>query len=371
MRAVVNATGTLLHTNLGRAPTEFAGARGYLSLESDLTDGRRGERGGAVRTALAKLCGADDALVVNNGAAALLLALTTVAAGRTVIVSRGELIEIGGSFRIPDIVEACGARIVEVGTTNRTSAADYRAAIDAECAAVLKVHTSNYRVVGFTKAAEVPELSGLGVPVVADIGSGLLDAQARWLPRPLPDWLREEPGARQTLAAGASLVVFSGDKLLGGPQAGIVVGDGDLVRRCARHPLARALRPGKLVLDTLMQTLDAYRDGDLRRIPLWRMALTDVDELARRAAVIAEGADVARVTAMDSVIGGGSVPGGTIPSVGLTLDDPRGERAAALRHRALPIVGRLAQGRLWLDLRTVDERDDREVRRALRELPAP
>jgi len=191
------------------------------------------------------------------------------------------------------------------------------------------------------------------------------------LPRPLPDWLREEPGARQTLAAGASLVVFSGDKLLGGPQAGIVVGDGDLVRRGARHPLARALRPGKLVLDTLMQTLDAYRDGDLRRIPLWRMALTDVDELARRAAVIAEGADVARVTAMDSVIGGGSVPGGTIPSVGLTLDDPRGERAATLRQRALPIVGRLAQGRLWLDLRTVDERDDREVRRALRELPAP
>jgi L-seryl-tRNA(Ser) seleniumtransferase len=368
LQPVINATGILLHTNLGRAPVDTPPIGGYASIELDLSDGRRGGRGASLREALAQSCGAEDALVVNNGAAALLLALTTAAAGRDVIVSRGELVEIGGSFRIPDVVEACGARIVEVGTTNRTRVADYADAIGEHTAALLKVHMSNYRIVGFTAQAEIAELARLGPPVIADLGSGLLDTAASWLPTPLPVWLRGEPGARQALGAGAEAVVFSGDKLLGGPQAGIVAGDAAFVGACARHPLARALRPGKLVLSSLMATIDAYLDGDVARIPFWRMALASTDELAARAAAVAARCPGASVVEMHSAPGGGSTPGMTIPSVGLAVRDPRGGAARALRQREVPVIGRVEGGLLLLDLRTVDPCHDDLIAAALLDL---
>ncbi len=270
LQGVINATGVLLHTNLGRAPLprpapDPAGSPlRYSNLEFDLVEGRRGSRHRHAAGLLARAAGADAALVVNNGAAAVLLVLAALAPGRSVVVSRGELVEIGGGFRIPDVLEQSGAQLVEVGTTNRTRVDDYRRALGDDPALILKVHQSNYRIVGFTETVAVEALAGLGPPVVADIGSGLLDAATPWLPGGPPSWLVGEPAARQTLANGAALVTFSGDKLLGGPQAGIIAGRRDLVDRCARHPLARALRPGSLVLEALHATVLAYlrREGD-------------------------------------------------------------------------------------------------------------
>jgi L-seryl-tRNA(Ser) seleniumtransferase len=357
LRPVVNATGVLLHTNLGRAPVAVHQPAGYTNLEFDLTTGGRGSRARHAAALLARSAGAEAALVVNNGAAAVLLALAALARGHGVIVSRGELVEIGGGFRVPEVMEQSGATLIEVGTTNRTHLRDYQAVLDAEPALVLKVHQSNYRVVGFTAAVDVRELSGLGPPVVVDLGSGLLDAATPWLSTGPPSWLAGEPAVRQTLAAGAALVTFSGDKLLGGPQAGVIAGRADLVAACARHPLARAMRPGSLVLSALQATALAYLRRDGEAIPFWRMASTSTDALRRRAEALALG----RVIDTVAVAGAGSLPGYEIPSVGIQLD---GDFAEPLRGEDPPVISRVRDGRTLLDLRTVDPVDDELVRKA-------
>ncbi|MGH9068303.1 MAG: L-seryl-tRNA(Sec) selenium transferase, partial [Acidimicrobiales bacterium] len=389
LRPVVNATGVLLHTNLGRAPLGAGPAPGGFAappgaptpgssgaggtptpppavgpgiawgapvrasnLELDLATGRRGSRRAHAAALLARLAGAEAALVVNNGAAALLLVLTTLARGRSVVVSRGELVEIGGGFRIPEVLESSGAALVEVGTTNRTRLGDYAGAVaSADPALLLTVHQSNYKIVGFTQSVPVAGMAGLGPPVVADIGSGLLDARAPWLRGGPPAWLAGEPAARQTLAAGAALVTLSGDKLLGGPQAGIVAGRAELVDACARHPLARALRPGGLVLSALQEVALAYLRGDGDAIPFWRMAALDPHRLMDRARALGVGEPVE----CSSVAGGGSLPGLEIPSAGVAL---AGDLAAALRAGDPPVVARVRDGRTLVDLRTVDPADD-------------
>jgi L-seryl-tRNA(Ser) seleniumtransferase len=368
LRPVINATGVLLHTNLGRAPLPGGGVSGpprYANLELDLASGRRSSRQAHAAKLLARAAGAESALVVNNGAAAVLLVLATLAAGRPVVVSRGELVEIGGGFRIPEVMSASGARLVEVGTTNRTRLDDYQRALAEDPALILKVHQSNYRVVGFTESVTVEQLATLGPPVLADIGSGLLDRSTPWLAGPPPAWLRDEPAARQTLAEGAALVSFSGDKLLGGPQAGIVAGRADLVARCARHPLARALRPGGLVLEALQRTALAYLRREGASIPFWAMATTPLPELRARADVLA--GHLGTVTQCASVPGAGSLPGTEIPSWGLRLP---GDHAAALRAWDPPILARVHGGATILDLRTVDPADDEEVGKALAALAA-
>jgi L-seryl-tRNA(Ser) seleniumtransferase len=307
---------------------------------------------------LARAAGAEAAIVVNNGAAAVLLVLAALARDRRVVVSRGELVEIGGGFRIPEVMEQSGAQLVEVGTTNRTRLADYRRAVDAETALILKVHQSNYRITGFTEAASIRELAGLGPIVVADIGSGLLDAAAPWLPEGPPAWLTGEPAARQSLEEGAALVTFSGDKLLGGPQAGVIAGQGDLVERCARHPLARALRPGSLVLGALQATALAYLRRDGAAIPFWAMATVPLAALQARATNLGIGTPVP----CWSVPGGGSLPGQSIPSAGVRID---GDHSAALRAGDPPVVARVHDGATVLDLRTVDSADDPLLAKAL------
>ena len=364
LRPVINATGVILHTNMGRAPLpglpSAGGARRYSNLEFDLASGKRASRSDHAARLLARAAGAEAALVVNNGAAALLLVLAALARGRSVVVSRGELVEIGGGFRVPEVMVQSGCELVEVGTTNRTRLADYRGALRDDVALVLKVHQSNYRMVGFTEDVSVAALAGLGPPVVADIGSGLLDAATPWLPGGPPAWLAGEPAARQTLAAGAGLVTFSGDKLMGGPQAGIIAGRRDLVALCARHPLNRALRPGGLVLAALQETALAYlrRDGDA--IPFWRMAAAPVDSLRARA----EALGVGKVVDTVAVAGGGSVPGQDLPSVGVALE---GDHTAALRagHAGVPIVARVHEDLTICDLRTVDPADDAVLAGAL------
>jgi L-seryl-tRNA(Ser) seleniumtransferase len=358
LRPVINATGVILHTNLGRAPLSVSVPGRATNLELDLATGKRGNRNAHAATLLARASGADAALVVNNGAAAVLLVLAALAAGRSVPVSRGELVEIGGAFRVPDVMAQSGARLVEVGTTNRTRLADYRDAVDADTALVLKVHQSNYRIVGFTEATDVGALVDLGLPVVVDLGSGLLDAGCPWLEGGPPPWLSGEPAVRQTLDAGAALVTFSGDKLLGGPQAGIIAGRRDLVERCARHPLARALRPGGLVLSALQDVALAYLRRDAgRTLPFWRMATVPVDDLRARATALQTGTAVSCL----SVPGGGSVPGLEIPSFGIALE---GDVTSALRAFDPPVIARVVDGRTVLDLRTVDEADDPIVAKA-------
>jgi L-seryl-tRNA(Ser) seleniumtransferase len=362
LRRVVNATGVLLHTNLGRAPFGWSQPAGYTNLELDLRTGTRGSRHAHAAALLARAAGAEDGLVVNNGAAAVLLVLAALAGGGAgVAVSRGELVEIGGGFRVPEVLEQSGARLVEVGTTNRTRIDDYRRAVDAGAQVLLKVHTSNYQVVGFTETTSVRELAGLGRPVVVDAGSGLLDAATPWLAGGPPSWLTGEPAVRQLLEAGADLVTFSGDKLLGGPQAGVIVGSADLVQRCRRHPLARALRAGGLVLGALQDLALAYlrRDGDA--IPFWRMATIDPSTLRRRA----ERLGVATVVDCESVPGGGSAPGVGVPSAGVALD---GDHTAALRAWEPPVIARVADGRTILVLRTVDPADDGVVAAAVSNL---
>ena len=366
LRPVINATGVLLHTNLGRAPVGSAVAHEsarYSNLEIDLGTGRRGDRTAHAASLMARLSGAEAGLVVNNGAAALLLALAALASPRPVAVSRGELVEIGGGFRIPEVLSNSGAQLVEVGTTNRTHLRDYEAALSAHpsVATILKVHPSNYRLSGFTSAVGVNELARLGVPVIADIGSGLLDAAAPWLPDGPPRWLAGEPAARQTLREGASLVTFSGDKLLGGPQAGILVGQAELIERCRRHPLARALRPGGLVLAELQRTALAYLARDVDSLPFWAMATASVESLRSRAEAIGIG----DVIDCESVPGGGSVPGATIPSCAIAID---GDRTEELRAYAPPVFARVVDGRTVLDLRTVDPEDDAVIAKALASL---
>jgi L-seryl-tRNA(Ser) seleniumtransferase len=368
LRPVINATGVLLHTNLGRAPLAVTRPARAGNLELDLASGRRSSRRTPVGKLLARAAGAEDAVVVNNGAAAVLLVLATCAAGRCVVVSRGELVEIGGGFRIPEVLEASGARLVEVGTTNRTRLADYERAIARapdDVALVLKVHPSNYRLVGFTESVPVGRLARLGKPVVADIGSGLLDAAAPWLPDGPPRWLEGEPAARQTLGCGAALVTFSGDKLLGGPQAGVIAGRADLVGACARHPLMRALRPGGLVLEAMQQVALCYLRRDAMSIPFWRMATVSLTSLLARAEALAASAG-GRAVRTSSLAGAGSLPGRELPSAGVRLE---GDVSALLRRHDPPVVARVHEGSTVCDLRTVDPDDDLVLAAALRSLP--
>jgi L-seryl-tRNA(Ser) seleniumtransferase len=370
LQPVVNATGVIVHTNLGRAPLGSAPlaavaevAAGYSNLEFRLDRGTRGSRQEHAGALLAQACGADAALVVNNNAAAVLLVLAALARGREVIVSRGELVEIGGGFRVPDVMAESGARLVEVGTTNRTRRADYERALSADTALILRVHASNYRMIGFVESAPLAELASLGPPVVVDIGSGLLDETTPWLAE-RPSWLRDEPGARQCLAAGAGLVTFSGDKLLGGPQAGVIAGRADLVAAVSRHPLARAVRADKMALAALQAVALAYLAGDGDAIPLWRMAATTVSELQARAEPLASEVPGAKVVDTEAVAGGGSLPGLTIPSIGLSVDVPDAD--AALAHlRSLGIVARVDAGAIVCDLRTVRPSDDPRLATAL------
>lgn len=294
-------------------------------------------------------------MVVNNGAAAVLLVLAALAEGKRVAVSRGELVEIGGGFRIPDVLASSGAELVEVGTTNRTRLSDYA---KASAAIALKVHPSNYRLSGFTETVAVRDLATLDALVVVDLGSGLLDASTPWLPDGPPPWLAGEPAARQTLGDGAALVTFSGDKLLGGPQAGVIAGRAELVERCAKHPLARALRPGGLVLSALQSTALAYLNRDGAAIPFWRMATQPVEVLRERAAALGVG----EVIDCASVTGGGTLPGVEVPSAGVALD---GDRLASLRACKPPIVARVEDGRTICDLRTVDPSDDAHLAASL------
>jgi L-seryl-tRNA(Ser) seleniumtransferase len=370
LRPVVNATGVLLHTNLGRAPlgddalaAAAAVGRGYSNLEFRLETGRRGSRHDHAGRLLARAAGAETGLVVNNNAAAVLLALGALARGREVLVSRGELVEIGGGFRVPEIMEESGARLVEVGTTNRTRLADYTAALRPETALVLKVHASNYRLIGFTESTPVAALAGLGPPVMVDAGSGLLDETTPWLPH-RPTWLRDEPGVRQALAAGAALVTFSGDKLLGGTQAGVVLGRADLIGAIARHPLARAVRADKVTLAALEAVAAAYLDGDATRIPLWRMATAPLELLTARAEALAARVPGAKVVDTEAVAGGGSLPGLTIPSVGVAVEvaSPDDGMAGLRRH---DVVARVEADAIVCDLRTVDPLDDDRLAAAL------
>ena len=355
---VINATGVLLHTNLGRAPLSaaaveaVAAAAGNTDLEFDLATGKRGRRGRGMLGALARAVPEAEAVhVVNNNAAALVLAATALAAGREIVVSRGELIEIGDGFRLPELLECTGARIREVGTTNRTTAADYAAAIGPDTAFLLKVHPSNYRIEGFTASAAVADLAMLGVPVVGDIGSGLL------APHPL---LPDEPDAASWLRAGAALVTASGDKLLGGPQAGLLFGRSDLIGALARHPLARALRVGKLTIAAIEATLAGPA------APVADALSADPDELRDRAErVTAElvGAGIdARQVSTDAVVGGGGGPGVRLPSAAVSLAVGLAGPLRAgqpVRRGTMPaVVGRIDDGRLLLDLRAVPPADD-------------
>ncbi|SDG49747.1 L-seryl-tRNA(Sec) selenium transferase [Lentzea fradiae] len=351
-RPVLNATGVLIHTNLGRAPLSEAAraalsaAAGWTDVEFDLATGRRAARGRGALAALGEAVPDAGAVhVVNNNAAALLLCALALAPGREIVISRGELVEIGDGFRIPELLTAGGARLREVGTTNRTTARDYAAAIGPDTGFVLKVHPSNFRVEGFTSAASVAELAGLGVPVVVDIGSGLLAPDPR---------LPGEPDAASALRAGAALVTASADKLLGGPQGGLLLGDRDLVTTLRRHPAARALRAGKLVLAALEATLR----GPLP--PVAEMLSADADSLRRRAHAVAAAVRGAEVVETDSVVGGGAAPGVRLPSFAVALPE---RFAAALR--AERVVGRAEGGRCLLDLRTVDPADDEALVRAV------
>ena len=364
---VVNATGVVLHTNLGRAPLSAAAraavaeAAGYTTLEYDLDRGTRGSRTRHVGALAAELCGTETATAVNNGAAALLLVLAALASGREVVVSRGELIEIGGSYRLPDVMAASGARLVEVGTTNRTRLSDYRAAITDDTALLLKVHRSNYDVVGFTEEVPLAALAELGrdqrVPVVYDLGSGL--------PRAAPDGpLANEPTVEASVRAGVDLTIFSGDKLLGGPQAGLIAGRTDLLRRCEQHPMARAVRLDKLQRAALEATLESHLRDDLPMdLPTLAMLHIDPAVLRERADWMAvELGEGAEVVATSGLVGGGASPGVSLPSfaVALGTDDPVG-LAQRLRFGELPVIARVEDDRVLLDLRTVPPSQDAEV----------
>ena len=366
-RAVINATGVIIHTNLGRAslsPDAVAAvqeAAGYCDVEYDLETGTRGTRTQRLEPLLQAVTGAEAGLGVNNAAAALVLALAALAGGRDVLVSRGELVEIGGSFRLPDIMRAAGVRLVEVGTTNRTRPADY----DRDGAALLlKVHPSNYRMTGFTESATVAELAEIArhrqIPLVFDVGSGLLE------PRREP-WLASEPSVRGALSDGADLVLCSGDKLLGGPQAGLLVGNADLVATCAAHPLARALRLDKLRLAALVATLHAHARDTHESLPVWSALLAPAEDLRDRLASICDAIGMGEIVESASVIGGGAAPGSQIPTPVLHLALPHAEAVAQrLRGATPPVIVRVADGAVHVDVRTVPADADAVLVTALR-----
>ncbi len=364
LQPVLNATGVVLHTNLGRAPlAETAAAaiasvaQGYSTLEFDLASGTRGHRADHCRELLAELSGAPDGLVVNNAAGALVLALNAIASGRQVLISRGELIEIGGSFRIPDIMEKSGAVLHEVGTTNRTHLEDYRRALDG-AGAILTVHRSNFEQRGFVAAPEPSALAVLaheaGLPYLYDVGSGLLADLSKW-------GLDTEPRVQDAVAAGADLVIFSGDKLLGGPQAGCLVGTSALIRQCRENPFARALRADRFTLAALEATLALYHDDDraLREIPVLAMLTLEPEEVRRRAEALASLCPTIlrpRCLPGESAVGGGSFPGAHLPTILIALDPGAlGADGLALRLRLghPPVVARVADGQVLLDPRTL------------------
>ena len=361
---VVNATGVLLHTNMGRAPLAIERAAGYSNLELDLQTGERGSRQDRAGALLARACGAEAAIVVNNCAAAVMLGLAAVARGGAVPVSRGELVEIGGGFRVPEVLEQSGCRLIEVGTTNRTRIGDFERALETndDVTAVLKVHPSNYRIEGFSESVSVRALADLDRPLIVDLGSGLLDESCPWLEHGRPSWLLDEPAVRQTLESGADLVMFSGDKLLGGPQCGIIAGKAESVAACSRHPLMRALRPGDLTIDALQQIALAYLRRQGNQIPFWAMATRPVAELEARAAAIVQAVGTGRVVQSQAAPGGGSLPTATIPSAAIELP---GDHTQTLRAHPTPVVARVHEGRTLLDLRTVDPEEDDIVAQAL------
>lgn len=387
LRRVVNATGVVLHTNLGRAPLAdearraMAAAAGYGNVEFDLESGRRGSRYDHCADLVRELTGAADAVVVNNGAGAVALALTALAAGRGVVVSHGEMVEIGGGFRIPEVVEAAGAELVTVGTTNRTRRGDYARAIErGGVGAILKVHRSNFAVSGFTEETELAELvalgAGTGTPVIHDLGSGLMvDSASVGLPH--------EPTPARSVGAGADLVAFSGDKLLGGPQAGVLAGRAEAVARAKAHPLCRALRCDKVTLAGLEATLALYRDPERarERIPALRMIGTPVEAVRRRAEAVLDalgdaGASSARLNAEIaeewSLVGGGTFPEARLPSavIRLSAGDDAGAWLAVLRAHDPPVVARSRKGQVVIDLRTVAPHEDGVVASALRSIGA-
>jgi L-seryl-tRNA(Ser) seleniumtransferase len=368
LRRTINATGIVLHTNLGRAPLASEAieavaqvAAGYCNLEFDLASGRRGSRTQALEPLLRELAGAEAALAVNNGAAAILLALSALAGGGEVVVSRGELVEIGGGFRVPDVIRQGGARLVEVGATNKTRLADYRAAIGPETRVLLKVHQSNFRTIGFTEETGLAELAGLarehGLLLVADLGSGLLQSTPGV----------SEPTLQAALADGADLVTCSGDKLLGGPQAGLILGRAAAVDRLRRHPLLRAVRLDKMTLAALEATLMLHRDQP-GRVPVMRMLRQTEAELQQRAERLQVLLGLGAVEPTEAFAGGGSLPEERIASRALALAPPMGAEEAAARLRSCEpaVVGRLNEGRLLLDMLTVADAELPALAAALR-----
>lgn len=382
LRSVINATGVIIHTNLGRAPLSDAvlaamraAGEGYSNLEFDLEEGQRGSRYVHAETLLCHLTGAEAALLVNNNAGAVLLTLSALAQGREVIISRGQLVEIGGGFRIPDVMAQSGARLVEVGTTNRTHISDYAAAIGEETAALMRVHTSNFRLVGFTATPELSELVDLargGLWVLDDLGSGtLLDTQ--------PYGLAHEPTVQESVAAGADVVTFSGDKLLGGPQAGIIVGKAEPLARLRRHPLTRALRVDKTTIAGIQANLLHYAKGEaLSVVPVWRMIAMSAEEVASRARTFVDALGAVgrgcELLPGRSMIGGGSLPGESLPTTLITLAT-RSEPAAhptslarALRRGRPAVVARIQDERVVLDLRTVLPGQEKALAARVREV---
>ncbi len=369
LRPLINGTGVIIHTNLGRAPLAEEAieamievSRGYSNLEYDVESGARGSRHTILEPLLCRITGAEAAMAVNNNASAVLLALAALAAGKEVVVSRGQLVEIGGGFRIPDVMRQSRAKLVEVGTTNRTRMADFEAAITAKTAALMRVHPSNFKVTGFTESPTIEELAQLagerGVLLIDDVGSGcLLDVTKYGLPA--------EPTPQESVAAGADVVMFSGDKLLGGPQGGLIVGRKAALDRLKRHPLARAVRMDKASIAGLAATLRLYLEGAAeRRIPVWRMIATPLDALATRAtAIVVAIGSTATVLDGRSMIGGGSLPEESLPTRLVAITAPRGLNATALaaRLRACDIVARVEDDRVLLDPRTIDPADDDRV----------
>jgi L-seryl-tRNA(Ser) seleniumtransferase len=379
LRPVINATGVIINTNLGRSPLSQSAlaamqavAGGYSNLEYELEAGERGSRHTHVAALLCELTGAEAALVTNNNAAAVLLALSTLAVGREVVISRGQLVEIGGGFRVPDVMRQSGCQLVEVGTTNRTRLSDYEAALSERTALLLAVHPSNFSITGFTEATPVKALAELahshGLLVMDDLGSGCLLASERY-------GLAHEPMPQEAIAEGADVVCFSGDKLLGGPQAGILVGKAEVLKRIARHPLMRAVRIDKMTLAALEATLRHYQREEAETyIPIWQMISAPAGKMANRAGSWASQLQkqgiMARTQRGESTIGGGSLPGETLPTTLLALDAehvpfPLDELAKRLRTRKMPVIARIQRDTLLLDPRTVFKEQDKEVVRAL------
>jgi L-seryl-tRNA(Ser) seleniumtransferase len=368
LRPVINASGVILHTNLGRAPLSQAAltamqvaAQSYSTLEFDLAKGERGSRAVHVERLLTRLTGAQSALVVNNCASALLLLLSALAKGKGVLVARGQLIEIGGGFRVPDVMKQSGCKLVEVGTTNRTHLRDFKDALDAKTALVLRAHHSNFKVIGFTTEPSLEELCSLGLPVVDDLGSGaLLDTEQFGL--------AHEPRPQESVVAGVAVAAFSGDKLLGGPQAGLIIGKAEPLAKIKRHPLARALRADKITLAALEATLLHYlKDEAVLEIPVWRMIAMPAGEIERRANAWRNALGDGSVVSGDSTVGGGSLPGETLPTKLLALD-VKSPNAFAAKLRALPtpIIARVAEGQVLLDPRTVAMEEESNLLEGIR-----